>query len=147
MKSTAQDVLYKAMLSLWCSQEHYTRSVLGLSLNLSCESLKTLHCFQPASQRGHGLVQPNKDMGQVQSAAKNEPFTRSHFSVSFSICIFVYFNKLWTASEIPKCLMSVVIKPMLKKVKLGKLGHCSLGLVAILDMVLRALADNLTDKY
>lgn len=43
--------------------------------------------------------------------------------------------------------MNVVIKPMLKKVKLGKLGHCSLGLVAILDMVLRALADNLTDKY
>lgn len=39
--------------------------------------------------------------------------------------------------------MSVVIKSMLKKVKLDKLGHCSLGLVAILDMILRALVNNL----
>lgn len=43
--------------------------------------------------------------------------------------------------------MSMGIKPTLKKVKLSKLGHCSLGLVGILDMILRALVDNLTDKY
>lgn len=82
-------------------------------------------------------------MGQVQSAAKKEVFTRSRFSASFPICIVFCFNKSCTASEIPKCLMSVVIKSMLKKVKLDKLGHCSLGLVAILDMILRALVNNL----
>lgn len=82
-------------------------------------------------------------MGQVQSAAKKEAFTRSRSAVSFPICIFFCFNKLWAASEIPKCLLSVVIKPMLKKVKLGKLGHCSLGL----DMILRPLVDNSTDTY
>lgn len=88
-------------------------------------------------------------MGRVQSAAKKEAFTRFRFSVSFLICIVFCFNKLWTASEIPKCLMSVVIKPTLKKVKLGKFGHCSHGLVAILDVIFRALifGDNLTDKY
>lgn len=92
---------------------------------------------------GCGLVQPYKDMGQVQCAAKKEAVTRSRSSVSFPICIVFCFTKLWTASEIPKCLLSVVIKPTLKKVKLSKLGHCSLGL----DMILRALVDNSTDKY
>lgn len=42
--------------------------------------------------------------------------------------------------------MSVGIKPMLKKAKLDKFGHCSLGLVAILDMIIRALVDDLIDK-
>lgn len=144
----AQDLLYKAtLLSSRHALEHYTRSVLSLSQSLSWVSLKILHCFQPASQSGCGLVQPFKDMGQVQSAAKKEAFTRSCFSVSFPICIVFCFNKLWSAREIPKCLMSVGIKPTLKKVKLSKLGHCSLGLVGILDMILRALVDNLTDKY
>ena len=78
--------------------------------------------------------------------AKKEAFTRSRFSASFPICIAFCFNKSWSASEIPKHLMSVDIKPTLKKAKLGKLGHCSLGPVAILDVIIRALVDDLTDK-
>lgn len=48
--------------------------------------------------------------------------------------------------EIPKCLMSVGIKPMLKKAKSDKFGHCCLGPVAILDVIIRALVDDLIDK-
>jgi len=78
--------------------------------------------------------------------AEKEAFTRSCFSASFPICVAFSFNKWRSTSEIPKCQISVGIKPTLKKAKLEELGHCSLGPVAILDMISRALADDLTDK-
>lgn len=77
--------------------------------------------------------------------AKKEAFTRSRFSASYPICIAFCFNKLWTAGEIPKHLMSVGIKTALKKAKSGELGRCSHGPVAILDMIIRALVHDLTD--
>lgn len=76
--------------------------------------------------------------------AGEEAFTRLHFSASFPICIAFYFNKSRSAGEIPKCVMSVGIKPALKKTDLTSL--VTAALVATLGTVIRALVDNLTDK-
>lgn len=92
-----------------------------------------------------GLALP-RTWGRLSLLAKKEAFTRSRFSASFPVCIAFCFNKWWSAGEIPKHLMSVGVKPTLKKAKSGKLGHCSLGPVAILDVITRVLVDDLTDK-
>lgn len=82
--------------------------------------------------------------GEFSLLAGEEAFTRLHFAASFPICIAFCFNKSRSAGEIPRCAMSVGIKPTLKKTDLTSL--VTAALVATLDTVIRVLVDNPTGK-